>query len=158
MRCCKKSLEKSEFDIDEIRFRGKMPSMKTIDLTNSAAAIAYLATLPAAQQISLPGAGEATTEGDAVTAVTGLHANEWANSRRRWDWAAGELVAALREEARSAFITAFAGRLEMDEAEAEAQWAGFANQLSDGEIGAIEAGGADAGVVEAGRFLELYPA
>lgn len=68
----------------------------TIDLTSAQSALAYLRSLPADQSISLPGKGECNTiEGDAVRAITEQSANEWASNHGRWEWTAGELVAAL---------------------------------------------------------------
>lgn len=65
----------------------------TINLSSPESAIAYLRSLPVELQISLPGAGESTTEGDAVHAITGENANEWAwNNGRKWDWKAGDLA------------------------------------------------------------------
>jgi len=72
--------------------------MTTIDLTSAYSAICYLCGLPADQNISLPGAYESTTEGDAVRAITGDSANLWASNRNKWQWTAGELVAALESE------------------------------------------------------------
>lgn len=70
--------------------------MKNIDLTTAESALAYLKTIPADQEIILPGAGERnTTEGDAVAVITGESSNAWASSRNRWEWTAGELIAAL---------------------------------------------------------------
>lgn len=74
-------------------------TMTTIDLTTPIAAINFLRTLPRDETISLPGKGEAnTTEGDAVSAITGLSANEWCNQRKQWTWEPFELVAALETE------------------------------------------------------------
>jgi hypothetical protein len=73
--------------------------MNTIDLTSPEAALNYLRSLPAKTELSLPGHLESNTEGDAVRAVTGCdNANNWANSHRRWDWTAEELVAQLEAE------------------------------------------------------------
>ena len=65
----------------------------TIDLTSAESALAYLKSLAPETEISLPGPHESTIEGDAVQAITGLPANQWANSHRRWDWTARELIA-----------------------------------------------------------------
>jgi hypothetical protein len=72
--------------------------MTTIDLTTAHSAISHLRSLPADQAISLPGAHESTTEGDAVRVITGDSANLWAADRNKWEWIAGELVAALESE------------------------------------------------------------
>jgi hypothetical protein len=76
--------------------------MKTIDLTTPASALAYLRSLDPATEISLPGAHETQPDpgpGDAVAKITGQSANQWATAMNRWEWTAGELVAALQPTA-----------------------------------------------------------
>jgi hypothetical protein len=98
MRAAGLSLSKSEATNQP----DKMNTQNRIDLTSPAKAIAYLESLPADQAISLPGSGETTTDGDAVRAICGMSANEWANLRGQWEWTAGNLTAALRAEMEAA--------------------------------------------------------
>lgn len=71
-----------------------------VDLTAPGAALAWLRSLPAGQEIDLPGQYE-SVRGDndiaacVVRVITGLDANTWATRRNRWIWTAGELLTAL---------------------------------------------------------------
>jgi hypothetical protein len=76
--------------------------MNTIDLTTPAAAAAYLRSLDPSTPVELAGAYEnrpASAASDAVAVITGETSNAWAVSQNRWEWTAGELVAALLSEA-----------------------------------------------------------
>lgn len=78
----------------------KPNNMKThIDLTSPAKAISYLRSLPASTEVEIIDARRTlpNAETDAVAAIVGGSAFEWANSRSRWNWTAAELVAALAE-------------------------------------------------------------
>lgn len=80
--------------------------MKTIDLTTTAAALAYLRSLPAETEISLPGAYHTlpnSPAADAVEVLAGESANAWATAAGRWDWTAGELVQELAPQTDSDF-------------------------------------------------------
>lgn len=74
--------------------------MKTIDLTTPTKALNYLKSLPADTAIEIIDGREAVTnpETDAVSAVTGETAYNWALVHRRWHWTAGELVAQIEAE------------------------------------------------------------
>lgn len=73
--------------------------MSTIDLTSPAAALAYLRSLPAAEVIALTGQGEeSTVAADAVRAIAGISANDWAAREGRWEWTAAELAEAMAAE------------------------------------------------------------
>lgn len=70
-----------------------------IDLTTPESALAYLGSLPPSTVISLPSGGEMTTAAaDAVSAISGIHASEWARGWGKWEWTSAELEAALRGE------------------------------------------------------------
>lgn len=129
--------------------------MKTIDLTSPAAALAYLRSLPSDQAISLPGANETNTnEGDAVRAITGQSANEWAARYNRWEWTAGELVFQLVDEQREGFLATWSEEVGLSDA--EAHWAAFSHQLADSERREIEEGGRAKALEMANEFKALY--
>jgi len=69
-----------------------------IDLTSESAAFSYLRSLDPSTEVELPGAYEAKPHGavaDAVSVITGEPPNAWATSMNRWEWTAGEIIAAL---------------------------------------------------------------
>jgi hypothetical protein len=69
-----------------------------IDLTTKPAALTYLRSLDPSMEIELPGANEPMPNSPAAAAVaviTDESPNAWATSQNRWEWTAGELVAAL---------------------------------------------------------------
>jgi len=69
-----------------------------IYITSEATAFAYLRSLDPSTEIELPGAYEAKPHGavaDAVSVITGEPPNAWATSMNRWEWTAGEIIAAL---------------------------------------------------------------
>jgi len=61
------------------------------------------------------------------------------------------------QEKYSDFLDGFAMETELDRQEAENQWAGFSNQLSDSERREVEAGGWEAGITEGEKFTEMFP-
>lgn len=57
----------------------------------------------------------------------------------------------------SAFIAAFAAETGLDFPEAESQWAGFSNQLSESRARAIERGGTRTGTRMGRLFKIMFP-
>lgn len=74
--------------------------MNAIDLTTPEKALAYLKSLPPDSVIEIQDGRSALTsaETDAVSAALGQTAYNWANDRLRWEWTAGDLVAAIEAD------------------------------------------------------------
>ncbi len=94
VRLCHLALVEGEHDASPANLQ-RNKTMITIDLTSADKALAYLRSLPINEAFSLPGYNEINTEGDAVRAITGNSANDFAKGCNRWEWTAGELVEAL---------------------------------------------------------------
>lgn len=71
----------------------------TINLSSPERAMSYLRSLPAATEIEIIDACRElpNVATDAIAAIVGSSAYAWANSRGRWMWTAGELVAELED-------------------------------------------------------------
>jgi plasmid maintenance system antidote protein VapI len=82
------------------RRRNHLTKMKSIDLTSTAKALAYLKSLPADSVVEIIDGRRALTNAatDAVSKLVGESAHNWANNRDRWTWTAGELVATIEAE------------------------------------------------------------